>query len=132
MPLATEFDAGALWAFLIPGYLCTVAIETPVLFLCLSKPHNWKTRLIAGLWLSACTYPMVVLVFPMIWSVDTHRGILLAVAEPFAHLAECFLFWLAFQRGRSLTWGQWSQDMAAVILANLASFLIGEWWRLLS
>src|SRR4051812_14597466 len=84
-----------LWRFLLLGYLFTVAVETPVLLLCLSKRHAPKRRLFAGLWLTACTYPVVVLVLPPLFA-DTSRALYLAVAETFAPAAECALFYLAF------------------------------------
>ena len=44
----------------------------------------------------------------------------LSVAETFAPLAECALFWLAF--GKEATW----RDFVVIVIANLASFLMGE------
>ena len=111
-----------LWRFLPLGYLFTVAVETPVLFLFLSKRHALKRRLFAGLWLTACTYPVVVLVLPPLFA-ETSRAAYLAVAETFAPAAECALFYLAFgaDDARS-TW----RDFAAITAANLLSFLAGE------
>jgi hypothetical protein len=115
-----------LWHFLLPGYLFTIAIETPVLFFGLSQRHSTRTRIFAGFWLTACTYPVVVLVLPMLIDPTDNRGWYLLVAEGFAHLGECALFWLAFGKreefGRASMW----QDLATVFLANSASFLIGE------
>jgi hypothetical protein len=112
-----------LWRFLLVGYLLTVAVETPVLVLFLSKRHALKRRLFAGLWLTACTYPVVVLVLPPLFA-DSSRALYLAVAETFAPAAECLLFYLAFggKGGGGVTW----RDMAAVVAANLLSFLAGE------
>ncbi len=87
-----------LWRFLLLGYLLTVAVETPVLVLFLSKRHALRRRLFAGLWLTACTYPVVVLVLPPLFAGST-RAAYLAVAEVFAPAAECALFWLAFGEG---------------------------------
>ena len=108
-----------LWRFLIPGYLLSILIETPVLLIGLSKRHSIRCRLIAGVWLTACTYPIVVLVLPLLM-VNQSRGVFLLVAETFAPLAECALFWLAF--GRQATW----RDFAIIVVANLASFVTGE------
>src|ERR1044071_8969754 len=113
-----------LWRFLLVGYLVTVAVETPVLVLFLSKRHGLKHRLFAGLWLTACTYPVVVLVLPPLFA-DSSRALYLLVAETFAPAAECVLFYLAFrgkEGGGGVTW----RDMAAVVAANLLSFLAGE------
>ena len=41
-----------LWRFLPVGYLFTVALETPVLWLLLSPRHPRRRRLFAGLWLT--------------------------------------------------------------------------------
>ncbi len=108
-----------LWHFLPIGYLLTIAVETPVLFVGLSAHHPKLRRIAAGFWLTACTYPIVVLVLPLIL-IDHSRAFFLAVAETFAPLAECALFWLAF--GKQTTW----RDFATIAVANLASFLVGE------
>ena|SRR5215204_195346 len=118
-----------LWRFLPVGYLFTVALETPVLWLLLSPRHPQRRKLFAGLWLTACTYPIVVLVLPTLFA-DSSRAAYLAVAETFAPAAECALFWLAFGRekagektaGGSSLW----RDFAAITAANLLSFLAGE------
>lgn len=109
--------ASELWAFLPIGYVLTVAIETPVLVAGLSQRHPLRRKLLAGLWLTACTYPIVVLVLPLLIE---PRGAYLAVAETFAPAAECLLFWLAFGE-RETVW----RDCGAIVVANLASFLIG-------
>lgn len=144
-----------LWAFLVSGYIFTVAIEAPILFFGLSPRHSWQTRLIAGFWLTACTYPIVVLVLYLsiipLWG----YAVYLAIAETFAPGAECLLFYFAFAREADLraseggdaakpldapadekpvpialspydTW----RDMAVIIVANLASFLLGMWIQL--
>jgi hypothetical protein len=54
-----------LWRFLPLGYLFTILIETPVLLIGLSRRHSIRQRLFAGVWLTACTYPIVVLVMPI-------------------------------------------------------------------
>ena len=111
-----------LWRFLPLGYLFTVALETPVLVLLLSEYHPLKRRLFAGLWLTACTYPVVVLVLPTIFA-GSSRALYLAVAETFAPAAECALFYLAFGAvdARSTR-----RDFAAIVAANLLSFIGGE------
>src|SRR6201995_26207 len=114
-----------LWLFLPFGYLFSVAIETPVLVLGLSPRHTLRRRLFAGLWLTACTYPIVVLVMPALFD-ETSRSLYLVVAETFAPAAECALFWLALggrsDLGRRSMW----RDFAAIVAANLASFAAGE------
>ncbi len=118
-------NTARLWLFLPVGYLLTVAVETPVLVLLLSPRHATRRRLFAGLWLTACTYPVVVLVLPVLFA-SASRAAYLAAAETFAPAAECALFWLAFGEkgslGRRETW----RDFGAITLANLLSFLAGE------
>lgn len=112
-----------LWRFLLFGYFLTVVVETAVLFLFLSKHHEPKRRLFAGLWLTACTYPVVVLVLPPLFA-GSSRALYLAVAETFAPTAECVLFYLAF--GGRGSEGVTRRDFAAIVAANLLSFLAGE------
>ena len=118
--------AAELWWFLPVGYLLTVTVETPFLLLGLSARHNFRRRLFAGLWLTACTYPVVVLVLPLAFA-GASRIAYLVVAETFAPVAECVLFWTAFgerdELGRASMW----RDFAAITAANLASFALGEW-----
>lgn len=108
-----------LWRFLPLGYLVTIAIEIPVLFVGLSPHHSKQRRIAAGLWLTACTYPIVVLVLPLLF-VNSSRAVYLGIAEIFAPVAECLLFWLAF--GKETTW----RDFGVIVAANLASFVMGE------
>ena len=114
-----------LWRFLPVGYLFTVAIETPVLWLLLSPRHTSRRRLFAGLWLTACTYPVVVLVLPTLFA-DSSRAVYLLAAETFAPAAECLLFWLAFGREKAADGSSLWRDLAAITAANLLSFLVGE------
>ena len=101
------------WQFLVVGYAATVAVETPVLLLGLSPQHSRQTRLFAGFWLTACTYPVVVLTLP--WVVPQAYDL---AAETFAPLAEVLLFgWIT---------GQWNwRDTAAITAANLISYGVG-------
>ena len=112
------------WAFLPIGYLLTVLIECPVLLLGLSPRHPVGRRLFAGLWLTACTYPVVILVLPAAMDPTGQSLAYLLVAETFAPVAECLLFWAAFRREPG---GVTVRDLAVIVLANLASFGAGEW-----
>jgi hypothetical protein len=115
-----------LWKFLVLGYLFTIAVETPVLVVGLSPCHPMRRRVFAGVWLTACTYPIVVLVLPQFFDPGKNRVLFLAVAETFAPLAECALFWAAFgQREEKTRKAMW-RDLAVIVLANLLSFGIGE------
>lgn len=135
-PIQTQdLPISELWYFLPFGYLVTILIETPVLLVGLTKKLSVRQRLLCGVWLTACTYPIVVLVLPTIFFGQS-RMLYLAVAETFAPLAECLLFWLAFRRNDLLGRGDWIRCFAAIVVANLASFGIGEvmnhyrWWGL--
>jgi hypothetical protein len=114
-----------LWKFLPVGYLFTILIETPILVVGLSPKVTLKQKLWCGVWLTLCTYPIVILVLPAIF-LGQSRALYLAVAEVFAPAAECLLFWLAFRNDKTLETRDWTRCMAAVVVANLASFIGGE------
>jgi hypothetical protein len=114
-----------LWRFLVIGYPFTILIETPILLIGLSRRHSFKQKLFAGIWLTACTYPIVVLVMPLLFAAAS-RAIYLAVAETFAPVAECILFWLAYGKSEELGQRSMWQDFATIVIANLASFIGGE------
>lgn len=103
-------------------YLLTVTVETPILSVGLSRRHPVRRRLVAGVWLTACTYPVVWLVLPGLFA---ERWVYLLVAETFAPAAEGLLFWLAFVRGAPPDRRATLRDLAVVVLANLASFGVG-------
>jgi hypothetical protein len=108
-------------------YLLTIIVETPILLVGLSRHHPIPRRLFCGLWLTACTYPVVWFVLPEILMdyLGWNRTGYILVAETFAPLAECLIFWLAFG-GRTSELGARPRDFVAIVLANLASFLAGE------
>lgn len=118
-------DTARLWLFLPLGYALTVAVETPVLLFGLSPRHTPARRLLAGLWLTACTYPVVVLVLPVLLEGAPRAAYLLA-AETFAPAAECLLFRAAFCSGDRAKGSRAGRDFAAIVAANLASFAFGE------
>jgi hypothetical protein len=126
-----------LWQFLPLGYLLTILIETPILIVGLSRRHPLSRKLLAGVWLTACTYPIVTLVLPLVFATD-RRGLYLVVAETFAPVAECLLFFLAFSKPQPGSSREKWRDFIAIIVANLASFGFGEvmnawgWFGLLS
>lgn len=128
------YEPRDLWLFLPLGYLLTVAIEGPILCLALSRRHPLRDRVIAGFWLTAVTYPIVVVTLPLLigdlaFGPFSPRAVYLTVAETFAPAAECGLFYFAYIRSlaaadRRATW----RDFAAITAANLASFGAGELW----
>lgn len=124
LPLAA-YSPDELWRFLPLGYLLTILIETPILCVGLSRRHPLLRKLLAGVWLTACTYPIVTLVLPLLFAPE-RRGLYLVVAETFAPVAECALFWLAFGTHEELGKVSMWRDFTAIIVANLASFGIGE------
>ena len=136
-PEAAPYDAAELWRFLPLGYGLTVLLEMPVLLLGLSPRHSWGRKIFAGFWLTACTYPIVTLVLPLLFPPDA-RALYLLVAETFAPVAECLLFWLAFGKSETARAPAMRRDFIAIIIANLASFGVGEvlnawaWFGLLS
>ncbi|HEX3558217.1 MAG TPA: hypothetical protein VHU19_03375 [Pyrinomonadaceae bacterium] len=121
----TTSRPGDLWLFLPLGYLLSVAVETPVLLVGLSRRLSFRQRLFAGLWLTACTYPVVVLVMPILFSTLPRSTYLLA-AETFAPVAECLLFWLAFRERAGAGTGERIRNFAVIVIANLLSFGAGE------
>lgn len=133
-------DPPDLWTFLPLGYALSVVLETPVLVAGLSPRHALGRKLFAGVWLTACTYPIVVLVLPqLVWRpLGDEAGYwpYVAVAEIFAPAAECALFTLAFWTAHhdvpadpvARTAGRdFIRDMLAIVAANLTSFILG-WW----
>jgi len=50
----------------------------------------------------------------------------MVVAETFAPVAECLLFWLAFGKEEEVGKPSMRHDFIAIIVANLASFAVGE------
>lgn len=117
-----------LWWFMLWGYPLTVALEFPWLWFGLARRHPPWRRVGTAFWLTACSYPIVVLVLPTLLAAWP-RGAYLAVAETFAPLSECVLFWVAFppQGGDpESSASTWRRDGAAIVLANLFSFATGE------
>jgi hypothetical protein len=114
-------------------WVATIVIETAVLAVGLSPRHGSRVRLFAGTWLSACTLPVVWLALPDALPVMLNRTTVVLIAEVFAPLAECGLFWWAFIRPRPCDWRATMRDLVAIVAANLASFATGEAvWLLLS
>ena len=112
-----------LFRFLPLGYLLTILIETPILLAGLPSKLSLKQKLLCGVWLTACTYPIVVLVVPAVFF-GAPRWQYLAVAETFAPAAECLLFWIAFKGPVDRL--ELIQSFIAITIANLASFGFGE------
>lgn len=110
----------------LTGFGLSVLIETPILLIGLSDKHGWPRRLFAGVWLTACSYPIVVLTLPFVFPPDRSKMAYLLTAETFAPLSECLLFWFAFDRLARYGRGVVLRDCIAIVVANLASFGMGE------
>ncbi len=67
----------------------------------------------------------MVLVLPLSLPATWPRWGFLLVAETFAPLAECLLFWFTWRNEIPDRRSGW-RDMAAIVAANLASFSLGE------
>src|SRR5438128_10402172 len=106
------FPLSDLWYFLPIGYLFTILIETPILVVGLSPKVTLKQKLLCGAWLTACTYPIVILVLPAMFFGES-RTLYLTVAETFAPVAECTLFWVAFRGKESMNSGDWIRSLTA-------------------
>jgi hypothetical protein len=126
-------DVASLWAFLPLGYALTVLFEAPVLWFGLAKAHDARTRIAAAFLLTAVTYPIVVLVLPLLMGAEERYGLYLLVAEIFAPAAEIAVFRLAFPQAARLSPRSQLRDAAAIVAANLCSFLLGgaliDWMR---
>lgn len=118
-------SSAELWRFLPLGYFLTILIETPILVIGLSARHPLRRRILSGIWLTACTYPIVTLLLPLLF-VHSSRTVYLLVAETFAPVVECVLFWLAFGNEAELGKPSMWRDFASIVIANLASFAAGE------
>jgi hypothetical protein len=114
-----------LWLFFPLGYVFTILIETPILCVGLSPRHPLSRKILAGIWLTACTYPIVTLFLPLVFA-SSSRNRYLVVAETFAPVAECLLFWLAFGKREEIGTRSMWRDFITIIVANLASFGFGE------
>ena len=123
-----NYTTHEIWTFLVAGYVLSVLIETPILCVGMSLRHPLRRRLLAGLWLTACTYPIVILVLPALLFGRTDWWVYLTVAETFAPLAECGLFWLWMTRREEPYYRPTMyRDFTVIVAANLASFLAGQW-----
>jgi len=120
-----NLPVGELWYFLPFGYLITILIETPILLIGLSPKVSFKQKLLCGVWLTVCTYPIVILVMPSLMF-GFPRWQYLTVAEIFAPVGECVIFWIAFRGKELLETADWVRCLIAIVFANLASFGIGE------
>ena len=123
------WDEQHLWRFLPLGYAYTVAIELSILWFALSRRHPPQVRIAAGFWLTAVTYPIVVIVLPLTVGQHVSRGAYLAIAETFAPAAECALFYFAYVKDIPPDRAATRRDMAAIVAVNLTSFLTAEAYR---
>jgi len=106
---------------IVAGWALAAPIEAAVLFFGLDSAHPRLVRAIAGPALTACTYPVLVLVVPALidpaWSFAAYA----TAGEVSVVAAECALFFLAVGRRASAARGA-----LAIVAANAASFVAGE------
>ena len=114
------------WLLYLLYLLLTIAVETPILLLGLSRRHKIPVRLFAGVWLNACSYPIVFIVFP---ALIHGQPTCIIISEIFAPLFECLLFWYAIGRHAPPSRAAAVRDYTVIVLANLASFGVGEIMR---
>ena len=107
----------------------TVLFEGVVLWFALDGRHDRGTKLLAAWWLSACTLPIVHYVFPMLAQVGWPRWAWVTCAELFAPAAECALFSTLVSAQSGGERRASTRDMLAIVMANLASFGLGELLR---
>lgn len=119
--------------FFFIGYLATVVLEAIILIPFLSSRHSLKIKLVSCALLTAFTYPFVVFFFPKL-ILDTFGELFyVLIAETFAPFAECVLFCIIIKKSyKKLCCLSTIRDFAAIIFANIFSFLIGEffWFQL--
>lgn len=113
------------------GYVLSLLIEGCILGIGLSRRHARRDRIVATIWLTSCTYPLVAVSFPLLLG-SLGRTTMLLVAETYAALGEALLFTAAYDRGAPLA--ERLRNAAVIVVANLASFGYGEilqqagWW----
>ncbi|MCA9081701.1 MAG: hypothetical protein KDA58_14160 [Planctomycetaceae bacterium] len=105
------------------GLGLSVAIETLVLLVGLSKEHRFKDRMTAGITLTCCTYPLVAMALPLLLMRAMGRLPFLLTVEPVAVLIEILLFSWAFEKPEQPTR---IRNGLVICLANAASFTVGE------
>jgi hypothetical protein len=115
-----------LFEHILRGYLLSVALETPVLLVGLSRWHSLRRKLFAGFWLTALSYPVVTIAFPRLIDPMINPLGFTVLAEVFAPAIECAAFWYAYQFRKQNTTISWRRDCIAIIMANLFSFAVGE------
>lgn len=117
----------AAWANLAVAWVLTVLIEGAVLWVALAPRHSARTRLLAAVWLSSCTLPLVHFGFPAFRALGVSDAGWVAAAELFAPAAECVLFALVLapMRGGGARWRERGRDWGAIVVANVVSFGVG-------
>jgi hypothetical protein len=114
----------AVWVFLIIGYLATVAIEAPVLIAGLSTQRSRQARIAAAFWLTACTYPVVVLTLPAIAGSSNDWVTSLLLAEVVVACGKSCSG--GMMCGRQLIGGPQRDDLV-ILVANILSAALGQW-----
>ena len=116
--------------FLLCGGIITIVIEGTVLWFGLGRRYSTGEKLFFAAWLTAATYPVVVLVLPSLMSTSEPRSSYLFAAESFAIIGECVLFTIG---SVCLDKPVYFKELGVIAIANLISFAAGEcYFRLLA
>lgn len=110
------------WLFFVVGYVATISVELPVLYFGLTGRHSTSDRFMFAFMLTAFTYPIVILVMPMLLN-PFGRLAYVVIAEVFAPLAEVALF--RFVDDRKII-SRLDRDAVFIVVANMLSFLLGQ------
>ncbi|MBX9687307.1 MAG: hypothetical protein K2X27_11435 [Candidatus Obscuribacterales bacterium] len=119
-----------IWVgMVIKGYLLTIVLEAPILVWGLGARYKLKEKILAVPLLTACSYPFVTILFPIIWNPYEIYPCYITISETFAPLFECLIFALLFQKAKVISLNQRCSDFLVIILANLFSFVCGEFLK---
>ena len=109
--------------FLLVAGIITIVIEGTVLWFGLGRRYSAGEKLFFAVWLTATTYPVVVLVLPSFMSTTQPSSSYLLAAESFAIVTEGTLFTIG---SAYLEKSVYFKELGVIVIANLISFGCGE------
>jgi hypothetical protein len=124
-----------VWRVLLLGYCLFVAIELPIFLLALSARNDRRQRIFSALWLTACSFPLVILVMPafidMFVPKDWHGPVNTMQIALITPIVECLLFWMLTRpldepNSPQVSQAEWIHDLFVIVFANVLSFF--AWW----